>query len=436
MTPDRSERYSRRALLKALGLGMGILPLLDSERAVAAGASGPKRFISITWTNGIEPPNFFPPAGPLTAPLPPILSPLEPFKSKVLAMRGPGTGSFIGGVDAQVMVDAGQRFGFSSYVSLLTGSFGAASPTFGSSPTTASIDTLISDALKAQGFATPQLNLGVRPQGSSTSWGAGGVKNTPQTNPYTVYSKLFGGTTSLLARRRSVLDYCIDDLTRFEARLGSEDKVKIDAHLTSLRAIEQQMALLPGCHPAAPSPPGVSLNNNTDYPIVTGMMMDLIAAAARCDAARAITIDLIDNGGGNSLTFPWLNIPAPDYRAISAQGVSAYPQKTQIDTWFYSQVARLVSQLAANPEGASTSLDSSVILVCNAMNTGQDEEVVSLPYLIVGSGGGFFKQGTCVQFPANVPNNRLLTSVCHAVGLPVASVGTTYSGDLDAQLQA
>ena len=58
MTPDRRERYSRRALLKALGLGMGILPLLDSEKAVAAAASGPKRFIAITWTNGIEPPNF------------------------------------------------------------------------------------------------------------------------------------------------------------------------------------------------------------------------------------------------------------------------------------------------------------------------------------------------------------------------------------------
>jgi uncharacterized protein DUF1552 len=435
MTPDRRDRYSRRALLKALGLGMGLLPLLDSEEAVAAAASGPKRFISVTWTNGIEPPNFFPPAGPLTAPLPPILSPLELFKSKVLAMRGPGAGSFTGGVDIQVMLDAGLRFsGESSYPSLLTGSVGAAAPVIGSSAT-ASVDTLISDALKAQGFARPQLNLGVRPGPSHTSWGANGVRNSSQTNPYTVYSGLFGGTTSLLARRRSVLDYCIDDLTRFGARLGREDQVKIDAHLTSLRAIEQQLALLPGCHPAAPSPPGVSLIDNADYPTVTGMMIDLLAAAVRCDVARAITIDLIDNLGV-SLTFPWLGIPTPNYEAISHQGVSAYPQKTQIDTWFYSQVARLVSQLAANPEGASTSLDNSVILVCNSMNTGWEETVVSLPYLIVGSGGGFFKQGTCVQFAANVPNNQLLTSVCHAVGLPVASVGSTYTGDLDAQLQA
>ena len=30
-----------------------------------------------------------------------------------------------------------------------------------------------------------------------------------------------------------------------------------------------------------------------------------------CGKSRAVTMDLIDNGGGNSLTFPWLNIPQP-----------------------------------------------------------------------------------------------------------------------------
>ncbi len=433
MTPDRRDRYSRRAFLKALGLGMGILPLLDSESVVAASAGPPKRFISVTWTNGIVPSDFYPLAGPLTAPLPAILSPLEPWKSKVLSMRGPGAGVLTGGVDIQVMVDAGLiNEGHLAYGSLLTGSYGGSA----AGPPTASIDTLISDALTLQGFATPQLNVGCRPGATGTSWKAGGVRNQSINSPYDLYTIVFGGTTALLARQRSVLDYCVDDLTRFEARLGSEDKVKIDAHLASIRAIEQGLAILPGCQPVSPTPTGLEFALNANYPVQVGMMMDLIAAAVRCDLARAITLDLIDDGGGLSLTFPWLGIPSPNYEAIAHEGTAAHPQKTQIDTWFYSQVARLVGQLAANPEGASTSLDNSVILVCNDMNEGSAEEVVSLPYLIVGSGGGFFKQGTCVQFAANVPNNLLLTSVCHALGLPVASVGTTYTGDLDLLLQA
>jgi hypothetical protein len=56
--------------------------------------------------------------------------------------------------------------------------------------------------------------------------------------------------------------------------------------------------------------------------------------------------------------------------------------------------------------------------------------------LILGSCGGFFKNGTCVQLPSNAPNNQLLTSMCHAMGLMVPSVGDTYTGDLDGALKA
>jgi hypothetical protein len=442
MTTDRTNRYSRRALLKGLGLGLGMLPLLDAGRAASQTVGVIKRFISITWTNGIVPANFYPPAGPLTGTLPPILSPLQPWQSKILAMRGPGIGTAIGGIDSSVMVDAGFRYGgHFTYPSLLTGTWASAKATL------PSIDQLIGDQLKAQGFpaspgsSTAALNLGCRPYVSGTSWRAGGIRNAQITDPYKLYTLLFAGSSTppqIDLRRKSVMDFCLDDFTRFSARLGAEDRVKIAAHLDSIRTIENQLAstLATGCLAPVPPTMGLNFNMNVNYPVQVKAMMDMTAAAVRCDIARAITLDLIDDGGGNSLTFPWLGIPAPDYGAIARQGVAGYPQKTAIDTWFYSQVATLVGQLATNPEGASTSLDNSVVLVCNDMNEGSNEEVTSLPYLIVGSGGGFFKQGTCVQFPTNVPNNRLLTSICHAMGLNVPSVGTTYTGDLDASLKA
>jgi hypothetical protein len=434
VTCDRSNRYSRRALLKGLGLGLGLLPLLDSEPVVAGSAGKVKRFISVTWTNGIVPENFYPEVGPLISPLPAILAPLEPWKSKLLALRGtgPGPGS---GIDSQVMLDLNLLYsGHAAYPSLLTGSY-VRGGFGGGSASTGSIDSLISDALKLQGLRTPQLNVGARPFASSTSWSASGQINRPETDPNRLYTRLFGGSAQLLARRQSVLDFCIDDLTRFGARVGREDKLKIDAHLASIRTLETELAGLPGCQPPA-TPTGVTFTQLANYPLLVKSMMDLVAAAVKCDFARAITIDLIDDGGGNSLTFPWLNIPSPDYSAIAHQGPAGYAQKSQIDTWFYSQVAGLVEQLAGTAESGSSSLDNTVILVCNDMNDGWNEMVKDLPYLIIGSGGGFFKQGTCVQFASNLPNNLLLTSVCHALGLNVASVGTTYPGDLDATLGA
>lgn len=442
MTTDRTDRYSRRALLKGMGLGMGLLPLLNSEKVIAQNAGVAKRFISITWTNGIVPKDFYPAAGAITT-LPPILSPLETWKSKILALRGKGTGGNTGGVDVKVMNDAGKRFdGHNAYPSLLTGSFQAA---------TASIDTLIGDQLKKDGFAAPQLNLAVKAGNSCTSWRAGKVKNTPETDPYRLYTRLFAGISAtpgatpavdpLLARRKSVIDYAIKDITNFSARLGTDDKAKINAHLDSVREIEKQL-MAPstpvgaGCKPPPNTPTGLNVTQSGAYPDVVKLMMDIIAAAVKCDVARTFTLDLIDDGGGNSLTFPTLGLASPDFHAIAHQGSAGYTNKTKIDTFYYSQIANLVGQLAANPEGSATSLDNSVILVSNDMSEGSFHDVLSLPYLIIGSGGGFFKQGTCVQFPANVANNQLLTSICHACGLQVASVGSTYTGDLDSMLKA
>ncbi len=441
MTTDRKDRYSRRALLKGLGLGMGMLPLLNSEKVIAQTGGVAKRFIFINWTNGIVPKDFYPAAGAL-ATLPPILAPLDAWKTKILAMRGKGSGNATGGIDCKIMTDNGQRYGgHSNYPSLLTGSFKAQ---------TASIDTLIGEHLKTQGFAAPQLNLSVKTN-AGTSYRAGGVKNTPEADPYRLYTRLFANISTtpgatpavdpLLARRKSVIDFAIKDLTAFSTRLGSDDKAKINAHLESIRTIEKQLVapVAPvgaGCAPPPNTPTGLNLTQAANYPAVTKLMMDIIAAAVKCDIARTFTLDLIDDGGGNSLTFPSLGLASPDFHAIAHLGSAGFASKTMIDTFYYKQIAGLVGQLAANTEGASTSLDNSVILVGNDMNEGANHDVHSLPYLIIGSGGGFFKQGTCVQFPANVPNNQLLASVCHSMGLMVPNVGTTYTGDLDAMLKA
>ena len=435
-----SHRYSRRALLKGLGIGLGALPLLNSERARAQSGGVAKRLITVVWGSGVAPPSFYPPAGALGT-LPPILASFDSLKSKMLVIRGKGTGnSNSGGIDCRTMVDAGNTYGgHSSYPSLLTGT---------AAGTSASIDTLIADQLAMSGFPKAQLNVGCRPGSTSTSWRAGKVKNTSETDPYRLFTTLFAGASmtpaqinATLLRRKSVLDHVIGELTNFQSRVGTDDKAKVEAHLESVRAIENQLSAgsMTGgaaCVPPPNTPAGLDFKTVTNFPTHVKLMMDLVAAAVKCDLARAITMDLVDNGGGNSLTFPWLNVPSPDFHAISHLGSAGFPQKVQIDTWFYSQVAYLAGQLAANSEGGATTLDNTALLVLSDMNEGDFHDVRSLPILILGSCGGFFKNGTCVQLPSNAPNNQLLTSVCHAMGLMVPSVGDTYAGDLDGALKA
>jgi Protein of unknown function (DUF1552) len=457
--------FSRRNLLKALGIGAGYLPLLHAERALAASTDGfPTRLITITWTNGTVPDQFFPAAGPFTAALPAILAPLEPYKSKVLAFRQANSAK--SPIDINVMVDAGQRYGgHSAYPAILSGTWKSAGASTG-----ASIDQLIAEQLSGQGVASPSLNLGARMFNSSTSFKASGQKNTPQNDAMKVFNSLFSTAPAtpsmpgmpspmptgpsagdaLIARRKSVLDFVSKELTQFGSKLGTEDKQKVQGHMDAIRELELKLT-----RPSAPgggmTGPGVPLGqgcsqpkvsavdtkDNNKYPDLVSNMMALAGAAVKCDYARCITIDLIDDGGGNSLFFPFLSLPSPDYHAVAHQGKAGYTNKTKIDTWFFTQLAQLVKDLDSTPEGNGTVLDHTCILVCNDMNEGSNHDVNSIPYLIIGSCGGFFKQGQAVSFSKNVPNNQLLTSVCHAMGLQIANVGDSkYGGDIDSLLKA
>lgn len=416
-------------------MGMAVLPLLNSERVRAQSGGVAKRLVTMVWGSGIVPNNYYAPAGALGT-LPATLAPLTPVKSKVLQIRG----KTMGGIDARTMVDANNRYGgHLSYPCLLTGTATGTQP---------SIDTLIAAQLATAGMPKAQLNVGCIPGSTSTSWRAGKVKNTSETNPYRLFTTLFSGASmtptqvnTLLLRRKSVLDHVTTELTGFQSRVGADDKAKVQAHLDSVRQLESELGASAtttgaGCMPPPNTPAGVSLTDPLQLTTHLKLMLDLVAAAVKCDLARAITIDILDNGGANNQTFPWINVASPGFHSIAHSGAAAFTQKTTIDTWFYSQVAYLAQQLAANPEGSVSSLDNTAILVLNDMSEGDFHDVESLPIVIVGSCGGFFKTGVCVQPTANAPNNQLLTSVCHAMGLQVASVGDTYTGDLDSLLKA
>jgi len=447
-------KFSRRAILKRLGIGAGFLPLLSTERARAAANGFPTRFIAITWTDGVCPPNFYPSgsAGAFSANLPSILSPLQPWSSKLIAFRH--ATKIQSPFDINVMIDVGSKYGgHFTYPAMLTG--GVSSPNGTAevptiNATFPSIDQIYADNLLTMGVSNAQLNVGCRPYKSYTSFRSGGVANTQQNDPYKLFTNLFGGAgmtpvdmNALIARRKSVLDYVGGELTSFAKNLGTEDKNNVMVHLQSVKSLQDQLkppTTAPAtCTSPDITPTGLNFNTVANYPKHVQFMSDIVAASVICGKSRAVTMDLIDNGGGNSLTFPWLNISSPDFHAIAHQGSANYTQKAMIDQWFYTAcVAEVVGKLAGVMEGTTSVLDNTVILVCNDMSEGAAHYVGQIPFLLIGSGGGFFKTGRMVTFTSQVAHNQLLTSVLHALGMTsVTGVGDPkYTGNLDSVLTA
>lgn len=431
-TDTTQRRFSRRALLASLGASAALLPLIDAERAQAAPSGFPKRLVTITWGHGVCRSAFYPTDGGVQSQ---VLAPLAPFAPKTLLAAG---------IDYRIMIEQDKKYdGHFSYPVIYTGTY---ANTGGQNCTSngPSLDQVVSDAVAKQ-VALPAPLLVITVEGESTSWRGPAQRNTGEGDPKRLFDKLFASSATpspelekLRARRKSVLDYVGRELTGFSQRMGSEDKAKIDAHFESIRQLEAQL----GVSGVACAQPTLDTASKVFQDKVAAML-DMTALALRCDLTRAVSISWADDGGYRPITLPWLDINS-SFHDIAHLGESGYPSKIKADTWMYEQVARLARQLDEAPEGDGTALDHSVIVVGNDMNEGSGHFVGGLPFVLIGSCGGYFKTGRTVklgswasqtgnywQRESGVPHNKLLASLASALDVPTASFGEGYSGTLD-----
>jgi uncharacterized protein DUF1552 len=418
------ERFSRRALLKTMGVSGAVIPLLHAERALGAGPSGsPRRFFAMVYGNGARP-NFYPAGNDFSAPLGKSIAPLEPFKTKMIMPIG---------LDYKNLLDDGYQYdGHFTYCATLTGTREKKSES--RKATGPSIDQMISDEIaKTVKLKTPMLTLGVRSvgDGCSVSWRSAGVQNPAQQSAAPLFSQLFSGATmppaqvdTLMKRRKSVLDFVGKELAAFGKRLGPEDRMKIDQHTVSIRDLENRLQGSTtggggGANCGTPKMSGSDVQGNAQS------MFDIVAMAFKCDVTRVATITISDDGGGDGTSFPWAG-SSGDFHATAHASNDA--QMTSISNWFFTLYASLAKQLDETPEAGGTALDNSILTSWSNMDEGANHFNGKIPITMVGSCGGYFKTGQVVRYMKQ-PHNKLLATICNAMGLMVPGVGAPqYAG--------
>jgi hypothetical protein len=421
------DRFSRRALLKTLGVSGAMLPLINAEPAQAAGPV--KRFFAMVYGNGARP-NFYPTGNDLSQPLGKSLAPLEPFKAKMIMPIG---------LDYKNILDDGYQYdGHFTYCASLTGTREKKSES--RKATAASIDQMISDNIaKTVSLKTPMLTLGIRSvgDGCSISWRSAGVQNPAQQQAAPLFTQLFsnigsGGTMppvmvdTLLKRRKSVLDFVGAELQAFGKRLGTDDRTKIEQHLVSIRDLETRLSGASsggggGANCAKPTMMG------TDVPANAKAMFDIVAMAFKCDITRVATVTISDDGGGDGTSFPWVG-SSGDFHGVAHASNDA--QMSAITAWFMSNLANLAGQLDAAKEGDATALDNSVLMTMSNMDEGANHFNGKIPIVMLGSCGGYLKTNQVVRYQKEA-HNKLLATVCNAMGLMVPGIGDPkYAGTL------
>ncbi len=444
-------RLNRRAILRGAGTIAIALPWLEimgrPRRARAAGPALAQRFVAVFKPGGTVLDQWRPTGTETAFTLSPILQPLAPVKDKLIVLDG---------LDMKSAIGEQQQSGL---VALLTGTAQASNIGFATGP---SIDqVLASGVLKDQPqpggghivFNHPKASLEL-----AVRWGTGKAHGRvtpfdilsfandgtfspipPALDPVQIWQGLFGAlpgpTVAAAGRwRKSMLDFVDQRYVKLAGRLGAADKQKLDQHLTSLRALEMQVRY--GLCTAPPlvdtsdyNPKSglmsaddgsvVDLKTDAAIPKVGKLMMDMLVMALACDITSVASLMWSDTEA--KFTFPWLGLSQTYYYYQNGGGYQ--PVQCQIiDTWYQTQHAYLLQQMANVDMGGHSLLDESVVFFGSEMQNGSNHVKTSMPFLLAGGGGGL-RGGRLLTYDHR-SHNDLLVSILNLFGDTRTTFGT------------
>ena len=133
-----------------------------------------------------------------------------------------------------------------------------------------------------------------------------------------------------------------------------------------------------------------------NFPAVSKLQMDLMAAALQCGATNVASLQ-----HGNSVdqcTYPWLGIRRSGHDL--SHGTS-HADQPKVYKWYAEQFAYLLGKLDAVKEGTGTMLDNTVVLWCMEFGDSYGHRLRNLLWFVAGNAGGFLKQGQVLKFPGS-----------------------------------
>lgn len=429
----RRQKLSRRTVLRGLlgGVAVGLaLPTLEifldhHGEALASGDAFPKRFGVWFWGNGVGPnPANWVPSGAGTDWTPsPIMAPLAPVKEEITVVSGlkvytPNThphGTGPAGIltGRRVMEDGTDQATFAART----------------------IDQVIADQIGSD-TVNRSLEISIDRVDTSPSYSEPGKSNPPESNPAVLFNTLFGPTfhqpgdmatvDPKLGLRRSLLDAVGEDAKALRGKLGSADRVRLDAHMDNVRQLEQKIAkleaappVLDACKkPEAPLPDYPDIDGRPQLSAVSRVMSDILAMSLACDQERVFTFQF--SHPVNNLLFA--NASAGHHQ-LTHDELGDQPTVQDILHQILTEAAYFIQALKNVQEGSATLLDHCGVLFMTDCSNGKSHAVDEYPLFLAGSANGALQRGIHYRAPAGENASKLGLTLLHAFDVAATSFG-------------
>jgi len=426
--------WTRRRILKGAVAGSAItvgLPILDcllntnGTAFAATGAPIPTRFGSWFWGLGLGEGNWVPKTAGADYELPVQLQSLKPFQKKLNLFSG-----------SEVFLDGqANQTHFSGVQGFMTGKVTGAGDYF------SSIDSRIADVI---GNGTRFRSIEVACDGDpKASWSARESGKQPaEVSPLALYRTIFGPEfkdpnaaefvpDSNVIVRKSVLSGIAEERAQLNKRVGAADRAKLDAYYTSVRALEQRLALqlekpepLPSCTKpdAPPEEKAQALSLATDAMERHNLFATILTHALACGQTRVVNLCITQGMSGLRKQ----GDPTNHHTYTHEEPIDPQLGYQVKSAWFQSLYMTALHDFAASldsiQEGDKTLLDRMVFFAFTDHGAPRLHSLRNYPMITLGSGNGRMKTGLHIPKPGDAATRVTLT-VQQALGVPISDWG-------------
>jgi hypothetical protein len=212
--------------------------------------------------------------------------------------------------------------------------------------------------------------------------------------------------------------------------VGAGDRARLDQYFTSLRQLEQKLALqlqppAPVKNFTKPKPPAdMPLNSEVDNVMaIHKVMAELMALALQCNQTKIFNVLLSDTASnlhrrGESTTHHTLTHEEPVNPKLGYQEQVGWFATQSMLAW-----KDFLDAMNGIQEGDGTLLDNCLILAHSDCSIAKAHAVEGIPTMIAGNAGGRIRTGFHMAGRAD-PITRIGLTVQQAMGLQVAKWGT------------
>jgi hypothetical protein len=213
-------------------------------------------------------------------------------------------------------------------------------------------------------------------------------------------------------------------------RVGAADRARLDAYFTSVREMEEKLALQlqkppPAEACAVPSAPGAGARDITDidqrreqHKLMAGML----AMALACNQTKVFNMTFSNAASEVRQAGQTTGYHQSTHEELIDRKLGYQPTVDHFATRSMTAWAEFVSALAAVKEGDGTLLDNTLVFAHSDVSYAKNHDVTGIPVMLAGGAGGKVKQGVHIR-GAGEPITRVGLTVQQAMGVPVESWG-------------